>query len=259
MLQQDHWQTHPSHAKMPGRNHAPNMGADDSSTFVNPRHEGSSQSFSPYIYSPETAIPPPPPGVDSPRVSQPKRNTGYLVALAVLTLLVVVLGSLEVVQLAAHTLTPTYPSGSTGSNQAGISSAQHTTSPFKPIPLQTVTPGTIKENLMLTCSVCNNPVQTTIDSITIDTTNLKLIWTITLQNQSGAQQTDYFAQFSLQDPLGNTYEGTGNLNTDFFLSAGQMVFKTEIFSFLPRSGVSYTLVARFGISGLTYDPLQFTF
>ena len=127
--QQDHWQTHPSNAKMPGRNHAPSMGADDSSTFVNPLHDGSSQSFSPYAYSPETAIPPPPPGIDSPRVSQPKRNTGYQVALAVLTLLVVVLGSLEVVQLAAHTLFPTYPSGSTGSNQAGISPAQHTTSP----------------------------------------------------------------------------------------------------------------------------------
>src|SRR5512135_2864750 len=92
-----------------GRSHSPNMGSDDSSTFVNPLHDGSSQSFSPYAYSPETAIPPPPPGIDSVRVSQPKRNTGYQVALAVLTLLVVVLGSLEVVQLAEHTLFPSYP------------------------------------------------------------------------------------------------------------------------------------------------------
>ena len=112
---------------------------------------------------------------------------------------------------------------------------------------------------MLTCNVCNDPVHTIIDSITIDTTNLRLIWTITLQNQSGAQQTDFFAQFSLQDPLGNTYEGSGSLNTDFFLDVGQRAFKTEIFSFLPRPGVSYILVARFGISGTTYDPLQFTF
>ena len=109
------------------------------------------------------------------------------------------------------------------------------------------------------CGVCNNPVHTTINSITIDSTNLRLIWTITLQNQSGAQQTDYFSEFSLQDPLGNMYEGTGSLNTDFFLSAGQKALQTEIFSFLPRPGVSYTLVARFGVSGITYDPLQFTF
>jgi hypothetical protein len=177
----------------------------------------------------------------------------------VLTLLVVVLASLEVGQLTAHTLFPTYPYWSTGLNQAGISPAQHATSPFKPAPLQTLTPGTIKEKMTLTCGVCNDPLHTTINSITIDTTNLRLIWTITLKNQSGAQQIDYFAAFSLQDPLGNTYEGTGELNSDFFLSAGQMVFKTEIFSFLPRTGVSYILVARFGISGLTYDPLQFSF
>jgi hypothetical protein len=183
----------------------------------------------------------------------------HVIAIAVLTLLVMMLGSLEVVQLAVPTLLTTYPSGSTESNQAGISPAQHTTSPFKPAPVQTVTAGTIKENMMLTCSVCDDPVHTTINSITIDTTHLRLIWTLTLQNQSGAQQIDYFAEFSLQDPLGNTYEGTGDLNSDFFVPARQMVFKTEIFSFLPRPGVSYTLVARFGISGITYDPIQFTF
>jgi hypothetical protein len=86
-----------------------------------------------------------------------------------------------------------------------------------------------------------------------------LIWNITLNNQSGAQQIDFFVAFNLQDPLGNTYEGTGALHTDFFLGIGQRVFKTEIFSFLPRPGVSYTLIARLGISGIPYDPLQFTF
>ncbi|SRR6266702_510581 len=259
MSQQDQWQAHPSNASMLGRNHYPSMGADDSSTFVKPLHKGSSQSFSPYPSSTETAIPPPPPDLYPPLPSQPKTSRGYLIALAVLTLLVVLVGSLEVVQLAVPTLLTTYPSGSTESNQAGISPAQHTTSPFKPAPVQTLTAGTIKEKITLTCGVCDDPVHTTINSITIDTTNLRLIWTLTLQNQSGAQQTDYFVQFSLQDPLGNTYEGTGELNADFFLSDGQMTSKTEIFSFLPRPDVSYTLVARFGISGLTYDPLQFTF
>jgi hypothetical protein len=182
----------------------------------------------------------------------------HLIAITVLAVLVVLLGSWEVGQLAAHTLLTTYPSGSTGSNQAGISPAQLTTSPFKPAPIPALTPGTIKENMTLTCSGCNDPVLTTIKSITIDTTNLRTVWSVTLNNESGAQQIDYFAEFSLQDSLGNTYQGTGSLNTDFFLPAGQMVFKTEIFSFLPRPGVSYILVARFGISGMTYDPLQFT-
>ena len=259
MSQHERLYTHPPDSSMTAGHPFLSMPTDISSTFVKPLHDGAPQSPSPYTFSAGTAIPPPPPDLYPPLPSQPKRNRGYFIALTVLTLLVVVLGSLEVVQLAAHSLLPTYPSESTGSSQAGISPAQHTTSPFKPASLQTVTAGTIKENRTLTCSVCNNPVHTTINSITIDTTNLRTIWKITLQNQSGAQQTDYIAQFSLQDPSGNTYEGTGSLNTDFFLSAGQMVFKTEIFSFLPRPGVSYTLVARFGVSGLTYDPLQFTF
>jgi hypothetical protein len=250
MVEQQRWQAHPSDTT---------MRTDISSTFVKPLHAGSSQDTSPYPYAAGTAVPPPPPDLYPPLPPQQKRNRGYFIALTVLTLLVVVLGSLEVVQLAVHTLFPSYPSGSTGSNQAGISPAQHTTSPFKSVPLKTVTPGTIKENMMLTCSGCDDPVHTTINSITIDTTNLRTVWTVTLKNQSGAEQTDYFAEFSIQDSLGNTYEGTGELNTDFFLPAGQTVFRTEIFSFLPRPGVSYTLVARFGISGLTYDPLQFTF
>lgn len=235
------------------------MVVDDSSTFVKSLHAASSQDTAPYPYTAGTAIPPPPPDLYPPLPAHPKRNRVHVIALTVLTLLVVVFGSLEVVQLEAHTLFPTYPYRSTGSNQAGISPAQHTTPPFNATPVRILTPGTIKENMMLTCSGCNDPVLTTIKSITIDTTNLRTVWTITLQNQSGAQQTDFFAQFSLQDPLGNTYEGTGSLNTDFFLDVGQRAFKTEIFSFLPRPGVSYILVARFGISGITYDPLQFTF
>ena len=190
MSQQDQWQAHPSNANMPGRSHYPSMVADDSSTFVKPLHAGSLQYTSPYPYAAGTAIPPPPPELYPPLPSQRKTIRGYLIALAILTLIVIVLGSLEVVQLAAHTLLTTYPSGSTGSNQAGISSAQYRTSPDLPAPLKTVTPGTIKEILTLTCSGCDDPVHTTVNSITIDTTNLRTVWTVTLNNQSGAQQID---------------------------------------------------------------------
>src|SRR5512135_1285052 len=107
---------------------------------------------------------------------------------------------------------------------------------------------------MLACSGCDDPVLTTISSITVDTTNLRTVWSLRLQNVSGAQQIDYFAEFSLQDPFGNRYDGTGNLNSDFFLDAGQTVMKTEIFSFLPNPNTTYTLITRLGISGTTYDP-----
>ena len=250
MVEQQRWHAHLSDTT---------MRKDVSSTFVKPLHTGSSQYTSPYPYAEGTAIPPPPPDLYPPLPSHPKRNRVQVIAIAVLAVLVVGLGSLEVMQLITHTLFPIFPYGPVGSNQTVIAPAQHAIAPLKTTPVRMLTPETIKENRILLCGVCNDPVHTTINSITIDTTNIRLIWTITLQNQSGAQQTDYFAQFSLQDPLGNTYEGTGNLNSDFYLSAGQMASKTEIFSFLPRPSVSYTLVARFGISDLTYDPLQLTF
>ena len=92
----------------------------------------------------------------------------------------------------------------------------------------------------------------------MDTTKVRTIWKVILYNRSGIQQIDYCTTFNLQDPFGNTYEGTGALTSDFFVDAGQSVIKTEIFSFLPRPGVSYTLVARPGIAGITYDPIQVT-
>ena len=181
-------------------------------------------------------------------------TTGYLVALVVLSMLVVALGSLEILQVATQTPYVSFPFVTAGSHQAGIIPTRHAAAPVR-----TLTPGTIKEHMLLTCSGCDNPVLTTITAIMVDTTNLRTVWSLRLKNESGAQQIDYFAEFGLQDPFGNSYEGTGNLNTDYFLDAGQTAMKTEIFSFLPSPGVSYTLVARLGISGITYDPLQITF
>jgi len=173
--------------------------------------------------------------------------------------MVVGLGSIEVYQFAEGKLLTTSPYGSTGSNQPVITSAQHDTAHLKTTPVRTFTPGTIKETITLRCGVCDDPVLTTINTITIDTTNLRLVWSVKLFNHSGARQSDYFHDFSLQDISGNTYEGTGDLNTPFSLSAGQIELETEIFSFLPRPGLSYTLIARLGSSGITYDPVQFTF
>ncbi len=94
MFQQDPLQVHLSAARMPAWQNAPHIEGDDSSTFVNPLHQGSSQWISPYDFSPDTAIPPPPPGVDAACASQVKRNTGYLIVLVVLSVLVVALSSL---------------------------------------------------------------------------------------------------------------------------------------------------------------------
>jgi hypothetical protein len=62
-----------------------------------------------------------------------------------------------------------------------------------------------------------------------------------------------------QDPDVAFYEGTGKLNTIIIVSDEQIVLETEEFSFLSRSYVPYTLIARLGVSGITYDSVQFTF
>jgi hypothetical protein len=254
MSQLDQWQAHQPYRGLTGKQDWSNKAEDDSSTFVNPVPVGWSHSYSPYGCSTETAMPPPPPGINAPFVPHSKRHTGYLIALVVLSMLVVALGSLELLQVVAQTLSVQYPSVPAGSHQASTIPTQHAAAHVR-----TLTPGTIKEHMLLTCSGCDDPVLTTITSITVDTTHIRTVWTMKLENVSGAQQIDYFAEFNLQDPFGNTYEGTGNLNTNYFLEAGQTAMKTEIFSFLPRPGESYTLVARLGISGITFDPLQVTF
>jgi len=118
-------------------------------------------------------------------------------------MLIVALGSLEVMQVTRYAFDTT-------------GSAQRTIARQQPVPMRTVTPGTIKVHATLTCGMCNEPVLTTLTSIAVDTTDHRLIFRATLQNVSGAKQIDYFAEFSLQDPFGNRYDGTGNLNSDFF-------------------------------------------
>src|SRR6266849_2153654 len=148
-----------SHSSKTGGHPYLYMPMDASSTFVKPLHNGSSQSTSVYTHSTGTAIPPPPPYLYPQVPSRTKRNRGYLIAIAVLALMVVGLGSLEVVQLAGGKLLTTTSYGSTGSNQASQSartSAQNVTAALKTTPVRTLTPGTIKENVLLTCGVCND-------------------------------------------------------------------------------------------------------
>src|SRR6266487_475941 len=236
-----------------------NMSMDDSSTFVKPLIDGSSQSSPVYTHSTGTAIPPPPPYLYPQPLSHPKRNRGYLIAITILALMVLGLSSLEVFQIAGNKLLTHDTFGSTGLNQPATTPAQHASSILKATPVRALTPGTIKENILLTCGVCDDPMLITINTITIDTTNLRLVVVVKLNNQSGADEVDDFSAFSLQDTNGDLYEGTGKLNNVFILSAGQIVLVTEIYSFLPRPGVSYTLMARLGVSGISYDPVQFTF
>jgi hypothetical protein len=127
MVEQQRWQAHPSDTT---------MRTDVSSTFVKPLHAGSSQYTPPYPYAAGTAIPPPPPDLYPPLPHQPNRNRVYVITITVLAVLVVGLGSLEVVQLTTHTLFPTFPYEPAGSNPAVIAPAQHATAPVTYLPIE---------------------------------------------------------------------------------------------------------------------------
>jgi hypothetical protein len=222
MTQQHRWQYYPSNSSTSASKLSPDTQEDDSTTFVKPLHEGSPQPFSPYIFS-EEIIPPPPPYLDQQLPHQSKRIRGYVIAIALRALLVVGLGSLEVFQLVGGKLLVQDPNQSLVSNQSSLTLAQHTSGSQKATPVRTLTPGTIKENVLLTCGICDDPILTTINTITIDTTNERMIWVVKLNNVSASEQVDIFHDFSLQDPNGNIYTGTGKLNTVFMLSPVLMV------------------------------------
>jgi hypothetical protein len=168
MSQQEQHPAYPSHVSLSGGNPYINISADASSTFVKPLHEGSSQPFTPYAFSPETAIPPPPPYLYQQLPYQPKRKKGYVIAIALLALMVVGLGTLEVFQVAEGKLLAHETNVSQGSNQSSMTSALHASASQLATPVRTLTPGTIKENIMLGCGACNDPIHTTINTITVN-------------------------------------------------------------------------------------------
>ncbi len=258
MTHQQQWQTYPFNASTSARTPNPNKQEDDSTTLVKPRYTRSAQPFTPYTYS-EGDIPPPPPYLYQQLPHQSRRHRGYVIAIALLTLLVVGLGSLQVIQETGWSLLAQKTNGSSESNQPSLTSALHASVSQKQTPVPMLTPGMIKENITLSCGACDDPILTTINAITIDTTNIRMIWVVKLNNVSGSEQVDNFSDFSLQDLSGNIYVGTGNLNTVFILSVRQIMLDSVIFSFLPRPGASYTLTARLGGSGITFDPVQFAF
>src|SRR6266487_528954 len=172
MSQQEAHSAYRFNTRIPGD--TANAQGDSSTTFVKPLHEESSQPFTPYRFFQDTAIPPPPPYLYPQFPHQPKKYRGYIIAIVLLTLLVVGLGTLEVFQVAGGKMLAQDPNQSPGSNQSSMTSAQHTSASYKATPVRTLTSGTIKENITLGCGVCNDPILTTINTITIDTTNLRL-------------------------------------------------------------------------------------
>lgn len=120
------------------------------------------------------------------------------------------------------------------------------------------TPGTIQKNMQLkTCGGCDDPVLVTIDSITIDPTNM--VWSISLQDNTGAGGTPSFDDFTLEEPTGQKHQGTLGRSI-YFLGAGQSQDTSATFPFVPYAGETYKLtVTIYAGSTVQFNPEYFTF
>jgi len=165
------------------------------------------------------------------------------------------------------------------STAAPISAATTTQVPLIPLPTTltanpTVQPtptslpiapsGTITKNMLLTCSGCDDPILVTINTITFDPANERMIWAIAFHNVSGDTIYDWCATFTLQDPSGNKFQLTGEASQFSNLDPGQTEQLQGIFTFAVASGVSYTLSATISdndnkLFNITFDPVQLTF
>jgi hypothetical protein len=128
--------------------------------------------------------------------------------------------------------------------------------------------GTFPKNIRLTCG-CNDPVVVTITAITIDSGKGRMVWDLSLYNNTAQTYSSiyfYFEEFSLQ----------GATDTDKALASGDIVgtmgmtdipaeqsITTKcIFSFIPIKGEGYTLNVKmfmYPTRGVNFNPVSFTF
>jgi hypothetical protein len=118
-------------------------------------------------------------------------------------------------------------------------------------------------NKLLSCGGCDDPVLVTITTITISTT--KMVWAITLEDQTGAPFSYTFQVFDLVDSTGGKYQGVLDSPSDN-LHATQSQDDSATFSFVPQTRETYKLTVT--IIGtdfnnhfytIQFNPASFTF
>ncbi|HLI89982.1 MAG TPA: hypothetical protein VKV37_14935 [Ktedonobacteraceae bacterium] len=151
-------------------------------------------------------------------------------------------------------------SPSTSSSQASSNSGGNHTSTDRSTPATSPTPAqpvqveeeTLPENITLKCDGCSDPVVLTITSIRVEPQKNRMVWSITLYNNSQSSAYCYFDQFYLQNSLNEDqiYDSTGDIrdiNTCMTLDplqANETRNSTVTFSFVPYKAVPYTLMAK---------------
>ena len=140
-----------------------------------------------------------------------------------------------------------------------------------PIPTALAASGTITKNELLTCNTCSDgdPIHFTINSITIDNSNGRTLWDITLTNVSATAYKAFDQGISLEvfasdHPIDATGYWSDGLFNQIYINAGQKAATQLIFTFPVYKGVQYTFSAKLstdynGGIQMNFDDANFTF
>lgn len=204
------------------------------------------------------------------------KKIGKFGIIMIVVILVAVMGT-GVLFSTSTTITPHPPTNPFASQPTPT--AASTLTPTEPIPTPILTepastptepplagPETLPENITLKCE-CSDLVLVKITQVQIQPDQNRMLWSLTLKNtsQSTVDQA-FFQPFSLQKgdqvhdptPGEQPYQPTGpgvsdNLPT---LRPGGMQQIVTTFSFVPHTGVPYTLVSTF-VDGITSGGVHF--
>jgi hypothetical protein len=150
----------------------------------------------------------------------------------------------------------------TPTSTTGQSSTATRVSSSSPTPAAQLAPdGAITENIVFTCTGCNDPIRVTINTVKIENANGRMVWGITLKNITGSNVNYTILEFDLQANASQTKvratfsQGFGNLASNI---------ETEIqgiFAFVPYSNLTYTLtvVVDSNLGVIRLDPVKLTF
>jgi hypothetical protein len=142
---------------------------------------------------------------------------------------------------------------------------------------------TLPENIVLKCNECSDPLIVTITSIQVQPQANRMLWSLTLYNNSQQTTSCDFSTFSFQNTLdGRTFVATGDIvdqnhyGGDFVcnpnssssqegIDAGATDQTSVTFSFVPYTKTPYTLTVHVSNNGglsspdIAFLPIQITF
>src|SRR2546421_2581930 len=151
----------------------------------------------------------------------PRRRRISIMSVVVAVLLIAVIVLTGVVVHLATSQPPVHVSPTAKSSHGSISQTtsqatetltiQPTFTPTEATPTVTEQPasGSYTFNQVLSCGSCVDPILVTISQVTINAKTQNMTWNLDLLNRTGNNVNFVFNTFTLADPSGNSYPGSG--------------------------------------------------